>query len=97
MSTPAEVLLHRIRRQCHLNGFKISLAARTADLYLQRGTRQLPTPVDAVAFATAVSGSTCDLVLVWVGTELVQRHQLVNDKRTWRSSTMEPAEEADAA
>jgi hypothetical protein len=93
-TTPAEALLHRIRRQCRLDGFRVSLSERRGDLYLYPGTKQLPDPATVVAFMVVLTGDAVDLVRIHIGRELAQTHQLVNNRRTWRTSTVEPAEEA---
>jgi hypothetical protein len=90
VTTPAEVLLNRLRRQCRLDGFRVSLAQRCGDLYLHQNARHLPDPATVVAFMT---GGCCDLVHVYVGDELAQTHQLVDNKRRWRTTTIAQADE----
>jgi hypothetical protein len=96
VSTPAEMLLRRIRRPCRVESFTVHLRQRYAELRLGSGTRNLPSPIDVVALFTALSGGSTDRIEVYVGIDLAQVHQLVDGRRTWRTASF-PIEEAATA
>jgi hypothetical protein len=96
MTTPepvAQHLLRKLRQQARVEGFKVSLASRYAELRLHRHERKLPDTATTIAFFVVLTGDAVDRVEVHIGGQPVLVHQLINGKRTWRTSTVAQAHE----